>query len=193
MNVSFVTGLGWKRQHEVVNQYAQNDRRILPPSGIPVGSIRESADNTLQLYGSELSSLVFPTENADTAPFPFYDRWSDIHNVYTEFVVLNQARSLATAAFLAGRTSYTNQTWSAGPLQDQEPQRKRTPESPSLAPWAEPSPTLQAQRLSGKHAMRSQPTAVTSHSSRRTTARNGSKLKSNGPMAAEFLVHRTFS
>src|SRR4029079_19173037 len=34
VNVSYVTGLGWKRQREIVHQYAQNDRRILPPGGI---------------------------------------------------------------------------------------------------------------------------------------------------------------
>jgi len=34
VNVGYVTGLGWKRQREIVNQYSWNDRRVLPPSGI---------------------------------------------------------------------------------------------------------------------------------------------------------------
>jgi hypothetical protein len=141
VNVTFVTGQGWKRQHEVVNQYAQNDRRVLPPSGIPIGSIRESADHNLQLYGSELSTLVFPGENADTAPFPFYDRWSDIHNVYTEFVVLNQARSFATAAFLAARTAYKTQAWSAVSQLITVPARAHTG-TPVTAVLVQPFPDL---------------------------------------------------
>ncbi|MHB2018924.1 MAG: glycoside hydrolase family 9 protein, partial [Candidatus Xenobia bacterium] len=32
-DVSFICGLGWNRVHEIVNQYAQNDGRVLPPSG----------------------------------------------------------------------------------------------------------------------------------------------------------------
>jgi hypothetical protein len=33
VNVTYVTGLGWKRQRDVVNQWAVNDRQALPPSG----------------------------------------------------------------------------------------------------------------------------------------------------------------
>jgi len=146
VNVSFVTGQGWKRQHEVVNQYAQNDRRVLPPTGVPIGSIRESADDTLWLYGSELTSLVFPLENADTAPFPTYDRWSDIHNVYTEFVVLNQARSLATAAFLASSTSLKTQVWSAVAQQITTPARTHTG-APVTATLLQTYPDLTAARV----------------------------------------------
>jgi hypothetical protein len=40
VNINYLTGLGWKRQREIVDQYAQNDRRILPPTGIPVGNIQ---------------------------------------------------------------------------------------------------------------------------------------------------------
>ncbi|HZQ45674.1 MAG TPA: glycoside hydrolase family 9 protein, partial [Verrucomicrobiae bacterium] len=40
VNVSFVAGLGWKRPRELVDQYAENQRRILPPSGIPIGNIQ---------------------------------------------------------------------------------------------------------------------------------------------------------
>ena len=39
-NFVFVTGLGWERQRKIVDQYALNDRRILPPSGIPFGGIQ---------------------------------------------------------------------------------------------------------------------------------------------------------
>ncbi|MFN7139284.1 MAG: glycoside hydrolase family 9 protein, partial [Limisphaerales bacterium] len=39
LNMSYLTGVGRKRQRDIVHQYAQNDRRILPPSGIPLGAI----------------------------------------------------------------------------------------------------------------------------------------------------------
>ena len=42
LNLSFVTGLGCKRQREIVHLYAQNDRRVLPPTGIPLGNIQQS-------------------------------------------------------------------------------------------------------------------------------------------------------
>src|SRR5262249_1567191 len=35
VNMNYITGLGLRRQREIVHQYAQNDRRVLPPSGLP--------------------------------------------------------------------------------------------------------------------------------------------------------------
>jgi hypothetical protein len=125
VNVSFIPGLGWKRQHEVVSQYAQNDRRVLPPSGVPIGQIREGS-HALPMYGEELSALVFPFENVIPGPYPFYDRWSDSHNVYTEFVVLNQARGLGTVAFLAALSGYATQAWTATPIQLSTPNESHT-------------------------------------------------------------------
>src|SRR5205814_2840317 len=43
------------------------------------------------------------------APYPFYDRWGDSFNVNTEFVIVNQARALATLAFLMAQTPLKNQ------------------------------------------------------------------------------------
>src|SRR5262249_36171770 len=62
-------------------------------------------------YGTELRSLVYPPDDAATAPYPFYDRWGDTFDVMTEFVVTDQARSLGTLAFLAGLTSLKSQPW----------------------------------------------------------------------------------
>ncbi len=110
VNVSYVTGLGWKRQRDVVHQFALADRRALPPSGIPVGNIVGSfqyQDN----YKQELNSLDFPDDDAPTAPYPLYDRWGDSWNVYAEFVHLDQARSLASLAFLATLTDKKSQAW----------------------------------------------------------------------------------
>ncbi|HZO85780.1 MAG TPA: glycoside hydrolase family 9 protein, partial [Verrucomicrobiae bacterium] len=61
LNLSFMTGLGWKRQREMVHQYAQNDRRALPPSGFPVGAMQSSFDWVAQ-YGGELGALAFPAD-----------------------------------------------------------------------------------------------------------------------------------
>ena len=40
VNVTYLTGLGWKRQRDIVDQYAENDRRALPPTGIPLGNVQ---------------------------------------------------------------------------------------------------------------------------------------------------------
>jgi hypothetical protein len=112
VNVSYLTGLGWKRQREIVHQYAQNDRRVLPPSGIPLGAI-QSGFGSLNLYGNELSALCYPSDAATTAPYPFYDRWGDSYNLTTEFVILDQSRSLANLAFLATLTTARTQAWTS--------------------------------------------------------------------------------
>jgi hypothetical protein len=110
VNVSYVTGLGRKRQHEIVHQYAQNDRRDLPPSGIPLGNIQTGPVYTAT-YGTELAALVFPSDSAGQAPYPFYDRWTDTFNVTTEFVHPDAARALVASSLLAVRTSLKNQPW----------------------------------------------------------------------------------
>ena len=112
VNVSYVTGLGWRRQRDIVSNWAVNDSRVMPPSGIPVGNI-VGTFGYLWDYGSELENLCFPSDGATTSPYPFYDRWGDSWNVNSEMVVLNQARGLGTLAFLAAQTGYTNQAWKA--------------------------------------------------------------------------------
>ncbi|HWQ92823.1 MAG TPA: hypothetical protein VN673_14195, partial [Clostridia bacterium] len=110
VNVTYVTGLGWKRQREVVSQWAFNDSRVLPPSGTPVGNVGATF-SYLWYYGGVLDALSFPSSGAPTAPYPFYDRWGDSWTVQNEMVVLNQARSLGTLSFLAAQTSYKTQPW----------------------------------------------------------------------------------
>ncbi|HEY2329658.1 MAG TPA: glycoside hydrolase family 9 protein [Verrucomicrobiae bacterium] len=116
VNVSYVEGLGWKRQRDIVNQYALNDRRVLPPSGIPVGNIVAGFDY-LSPYQSELGALCFASDGAAFAPYPPYDRWGDSWNVQTEPTIVNQARQLATAAFLMAKTSLATQTWQSASAQ----------------------------------------------------------------------------
>jgi len=108
VNVTYVTGLGWKRQREIVHQYAVNDRRVLPPAGIPIGNI-QAGFAWLDHYKKELGALSFPWDGAEGSPYPFYDRWGDSFNVSTEFVVLNQARNLGTWAWLMAKTPLKDQ------------------------------------------------------------------------------------
>ncbi len=128
-NVCFLTGLGWRRQCETVHQWAQNDERTLPPSGIPLGSI-QSGFAYLDKYRKELGALCFPRDGDANAPYPFYDRWGDSFNTTTEFVAATQARSLASLVFLMARTPLATQPWRAAPA--------RITGSPATAPVGKP-------------------------------------------------------
>jgi hypothetical protein len=96
----------------MVHQYATNDRRIFPPSGLPLGNMQRSYQNDLPFYpANELSALSFPHDYATSAPFAPYDIWGDAFNVTAEFVNPQQARSLAATAYLMAKTSLKNQPW----------------------------------------------------------------------------------
>jgi Glycosyl hydrolase family 9/Cellulase N-terminal ig-like domain len=110
VNVSYITGLGWKQQRDAVSQYAANDRRKMPPSGEPLGNIQVSFSYTWN-YSGDLRALCFPLDEGMTPFYPFYDRWGDSWNVTTEYVSFQSARSLATYAFLAAQTSLKSQPW----------------------------------------------------------------------------------
>ncbi len=112
VNVSYVTGLGWKRQRDIVSQWHSVSPSLLPPSGIPVGNIAANP-GYLYTYQGLLEGLCFPSDNVTVAPYPFYDRWSDSWNVTAEFTILNSARSLGTLAFMAAQTSLKTQPWQA--------------------------------------------------------------------------------
>jgi hypothetical protein len=120
VNVTYVTGLGWKRQREIVDQYSQSDRRVMPKTGIPLGNI-QNGFVWVNTYGTELAALCYPSDAATTAPVPFYDRWGDAFNTTTEFVVLDQARGLGVVAYLAALTSMKTQTWTSGAAQISAP------------------------------------------------------------------------
>lgn len=110
LNMTFITGIGSKRQRDIVHQYAQNDRRVLPPSGLPLGNI-QAGFAYLYHYKTELTALTYPPDNASTSPYPFYDRWSDSFNTTTEFVVTDQARSLGSLSFWMAQSSKAQQQW----------------------------------------------------------------------------------
>ncbi len=109
-NVTFITGLGWRRQREIVHQFAQNDRRVLPPTGLPLGAIQKGFP-FIKHYKRELGILTFPVDGDKDDPYPFYDRWGDTFNTKTEFVISNQARGLAWLAWLMARTPAGKQPW----------------------------------------------------------------------------------
>jgi hypothetical protein len=108
VNTSYITGLGWRRQREIVHQYAQNDDRVLPPSGIPLGNI---ADGILISQLEYLNGFWFPANGWGTNSFGLYDRWADTYNLKTEFVSFQSARALGVAALLAAQTSLKTQPW----------------------------------------------------------------------------------
>ncbi len=110
VNVSYIAGLGWHRPQEIVHQYAQNDRRALPPSGIPIGALQDGF-GWMDLYGRELGAECYPLDGAKENPYPIYDRWGDSFNLKTEFVIVNQARALATAAWLMAQSPLRDQPW----------------------------------------------------------------------------------
>jgi hypothetical protein len=110
VNVTYLTGLGWRRQREIVDQYAQNDRRILPPTGIPLGNV-QAGFGWNYVYKEQLGALSFPSDGGETSPYPFYDRWGDAFNLSQEFVILNQARALGYLAWLMAKGPLKHQTW----------------------------------------------------------------------------------
>jgi hypothetical protein len=112
VNVSCISGIGLKQPREMVHHYAQNDWRVLPPSGLAFGNIQEGFPY-LDPYKKELGALTFPSDGDENNPYPFYDRWGDTFNTAQEFVSVNLARSLATTAFVMAKTSKTNQNWRA--------------------------------------------------------------------------------
>ena len=112
VNVTYLTGLGWKRQRDIVDQYAENDRRVLPPTGIPLGNV-QSGFGRIELYGKELGALSFPPDSDDKTPYPIYDRWGYSFNLTQEFVIPNQARVQAYLAWMMGRRPLRTQPWKA--------------------------------------------------------------------------------
>jgi hypothetical protein len=110
VNVSYVSGLGSRRQREFVHQYAQNDRRVLPPSGIPLGNV-QAGFSYVATYQRELGALSFPPDGDAQRPYPLYDRWGDTFNLTTEFVAVNQARSLGSLAYWFAQSPLKDQLW----------------------------------------------------------------------------------
>jgi hypothetical protein len=110
VNVSFVAGLGSKRPQNMVSQYRNNNRHIAPPIGEPQSNVH-NAFAWVSTYGSALSNVTFPNDGSSGTSYPLQDRFSDVWNVMTEFVTVNQGRALTSAAFLASQTKATSTAW----------------------------------------------------------------------------------
>ncbi len=114
VNVTYLTGLGVRRQREIVHQWAVTEGQSLPMIGIPLGNVQSSFDflSSYGASGNELSKLSFPSDDNSAANrYPFYDRWADTWNVTTEFVAVTQARSMVSVSMLAGLTATRTQPW----------------------------------------------------------------------------------
>jgi hypothetical protein len=112
VNVAYLTGVGLKRQQQLVNQYAIHEPRKLPPIGFPIGNVSAGYGWGLPyVRDGELASIAFPSDNGNTNITPFYDRWTDVWNVSNEFVTVNQSRGLTSAVFLALQTSAKTNAW----------------------------------------------------------------------------------
>jgi len=110
--------MGSRRQREIVHQYAQNDRRILPLTGIPLGNI-QAGMLWLDVYKKEPAEISFPADGESQNLYPFYDRWLDGFNLSQEFVILNQARALGYLSWLMAQTPLKNQKWKSAVAQIQ--------------------------------------------------------------------------
>ena len=109
-NVAFLTGVGWRRQHEIVCQFSQNAPRSLPPDGIPLGAV-QAGFPYLDQYKKDLGALTFPWDGDKDSPYAFYDRWGDTFNTTTEFCATQQARGLAWLAYLMAQSPVKQQAW----------------------------------------------------------------------------------
>ena len=146
VNVTYVTGLGWKRQRNIVDQYSVNDHRAMPKNGMPIGNILERFYNTWT-YGSELGGLTFPSDFAEEGMYPFYDRWCDDWNVSAESSSTDIARSLAVSAWIAAQTSLANQPWRFTNATITTPPGPRLPDQPVTVTLQVADPNLSGSRI----------------------------------------------
>ncbi|NOZ01373.1 MAG: glycoside hydrolase family 9 [Deltaproteobacteria bacterium] len=110
LNLSYLTGVGFRRPLDIVSQWARNDKRELPPSGIPLGDV-VTGYGWITGYDHERGRWSFPPDEDRKDPYPIYDRFTDSWNTQAEVVTAVQARCLAGAAFLMGRTTFKDQPW----------------------------------------------------------------------------------
>jgi hypothetical protein len=117
LNVSFLSGLGWKQPRNFVSQWANNDERKLPPIGHTSGSVNSSLP-FLDRYQAQLGKLTYPPyshESQFAIPYGTYHRHADTWHVGNEFVILDHGRSLATMTYLMQAAQDHRDRWEAPP------------------------------------------------------------------------------
>lgn len=112
VNVSYLAGLGWQRVREMVSQFFENNRHRLPPTGIDRGNVA-TGFMWLDPYGSELESLTFPPDGAQTSAYAFYDRYAHDFDTSTEADTVNEGSGFAAVVALAARTNAAKTAWIA--------------------------------------------------------------------------------
>lgn len=90
-----MTGLGQKRNIEVVSDYANNDNIIDPIPGIPLG-IGSAGFYHIDKYGPKIGAGTYPAET-----WPLVNRWYDGFNVTSEFTMGPMMRETIVAAYFA--------------------------------------------------------------------------------------------
>lgn len=88
------TGLGAKRNIEVVDQESVYDRIIEPVPGLPLG-IGSAGFYWLNQYGRSVGEGIYPDE------WPLMNRWYDGFNVNSEFTMGPMMRETVVAAYFA--------------------------------------------------------------------------------------------
>lgn len=112
VNRSMVSGSGDRWMREIVHQYAWNDERVLPPSGIPYGNIFGGPHNLDQYRVDGRNGLNFLYVPNLSENFPFYNRVAaDAFNVSAEFTIDKQARNFSAYAFLTNATGIPFPKW----------------------------------------------------------------------------------
>jgi hypothetical protein len=129
LNLMFVTGNGWKRERQIVHQYANfpnYDARLLPPSGVPYGNISFGSSGYLSttgpVQGCDIDGYYYPRSGdcpscpnhcpgSPSTVFELYDRWGDYHNVIREFSTFRTANALCAAAYVHGLSGAVSPAW----------------------------------------------------------------------------------
>jgi len=110
LNVCCLTGTGYFRQYVIADQYAENDWRKLPPSGLLTGCLQEG-NPVAGHKNDELRLISFPAADKQAGAYPLYDRWSDTGNFNSELTLVIQAKALSAAAYLMAESALKEQKY----------------------------------------------------------------------------------
>jgi hypothetical protein len=96
----------------MVSQFFENDRHRLPPTGIDYGNV-VTGYMYLDLYGTELEEVTFPSDGASMGAYAFYDRYTHQFNTATEADTINEGWGFAAIVSVAAQTAAAATPWKA--------------------------------------------------------------------------------